>query len=58
MKKLIVEIDDKYAGGVSITAIGVELVGVATTVTNVSGKVISLDEDCTEIKLGAEKRDV
>lgn len=57
MKRLIIDISDEYAGAVSVTAIGVDQVGMRSE-THIKTTVVVLEGECTEIKLEAEKRDV
>lgn len=57
MKRLIIDIPDEYAGAVSVTAIGVDQVGMRSE-THIKTTVVVLEGEYTEIKLEAEKRDV
>ena len=57
MKRLIIDIPDEYAGAVSVTAIGVDQVGMRSE-THIKTIVVVLEGECTEIKLEAEERDV
>lgn len=57
MKRVIIDIPDEYAGAVSVTAIGVGQVGMRSE-THIKTTVAVLENECTEIKLEAEERDV
>lgn len=50
MKRVIIDISDEYAGAVSVTAIGVDQVGMRAE-THIKTTVVVLEGDCTEIKL-------
>lgn len=56
MKKLIVEIDDLYAGAVSITAIGVAQVG-SHVETHVKANVVVLEGESTTVRIGNEREE-
>lgn len=57
MKRVIIDISDEYAGAVSVTAIGVGQVGMRSE-AHIKTTVVVLENECTEIKLEAEERDV
>lgn len=56
-ERVIIDIPDEYAGAVSVTAIGVGQVGMRSE-AHIKTTVVVLENECTEIKLEAEERDV
>lgn len=56
MKKLIVEIDDLYAGAVSITAIGVAQVG-SRSETYIKSNVVVLEDESTTVRIRDEREE-
>ena len=57
MKRVIIDISATDAGAVSVTVIGVGQVGMRSE-AHIKTTVVVLENECTEIKLEAEERDV